>query len=220
MRKEDDFSNIFSPAGKDLEERKNKISERRLEKVEFDEQYHFRKKEDWLIDLYKRIDNYCNELKAGKIKKTILQTYIRWAYRNKMFCRVFFYQTSLKIYLRILYSELENPPAFVRDYTKIARTTSTEIWLKDKEEYLQNEEAFFAVISSLIEKSFSRVTGARRLGPVKKRELEPLKKPVEAVRSSSVNIAAGENGYLSINLKIHKSRKEILDKILQETIFK
>ena len=228
MRIEDDFSNLFSPAGKDLEERKNKISERRLEKVEFDEQYHFRKKEDWLIDLYKRIDNYCNELKAGKIKKTILQTYIRWAYRNKMFCRVFFYQTSLKIYLRILYSELENPPAFVRDYTKIARTTSTEIWLKDKEEYLQNEEAFFAVISSLIEKSFSKVTGARRLGPVKKRSLEPTKplaeiepvKPIEIVEPSSINLSVDENGYVSINLKIHKSKKLLLDKILQETILK
>jgi len=150
----------------------------------------------------------------------ILQTYLRWTYRNKMFYRVFFYKTSLKIYLRLKYSELENPPVFVRDYTKTARTTTTEIWLKDKEEYLENEETFFAIISSLIEKAFSGVTGARKLGPVKKRGLGPLKKPVEAVRPSSVNLSVGENGYLSINLKIHKSQKEILNKILQETILK
>jgi len=122
--------------------------------------------------------------------------------------------------LRLKYSELENPPVFVRDYTKTARTITTEIWLKDKEEYLENEETFFAIISSLIEKAFSGVTGARKLGPVKKRRLEPLKKPVEAVRPSSVNLSVGENGYLSINLKIHKSQKEILNKILQETILK
>lgn len=156
-----EFSNLFSSVEQDLKERKNKLSGR-SDKVKFDEEYHFSKKEDWLIDLYKKIDDYCNGLKAGKIKKTILRTYIRWTYRNKMFCRVFFYQTSLKIYLRILYSELENPPAFVRGYTKTARTTTTEIWLKDKEEYLENKEAFFAVISSLIEKSLSEVTGAKK----------------------------------------------------------
>jgi len=218
-KKSFEFSNLFSSTGQDFQERKNKINERRLEKVEFDEQYHFRKKEDWLINLYKRIDDYCNELKAGKIKKMILQTYIRWTYRNKMFCRVFFYQTSLKIYLRLKYSELENPPVFVRDYTKTARTTTTEIWLKDKEEYLENEEAFFAIISSLIEKSFSGITGARKLEPVKRKKLEPIK-PLEVFKPSSINLSVDDNGYLNINLKIHKSQKEILNKILQDTIFK
>ncbi|GAH88437.1 unnamed protein product, partial [marine sediment metagenome] len=55
MGKEDDFSNIFSPVGQDFQERKNKINERRLEKVEFDEQYYFRNKPDWLLNLYKKI---------------------------------------------------------------------------------------------------------------------------------------------------------------------
>ena len=218
MRKEDDFSNIFSPVGKDLEERKNKISERRLEKMEFDEQYYFKNKPDWLLGLYKKIDDYClNGIKKG-VKRICLKTYIRWTYKGKMFCRIFVYRDNLKVYLRLKYAELENPPAFIRDYTDIGRVTAIEILLS--EEYLQNEEAFFVIVSSLIEKSFLEVTGARRLGPVKKRELEPLKKPVEAVRPSSVNISVGENGYLSINLKIHKSQKEILNRILQETIFK
>ena len=218
MRKEDDFSDIFSPVGKDLEERKNKISERRLEKMEFDEQYYFKNKPDWLLDLYKKIDDYClNDIKKG-VKRICLKTYIRWTYKGKMFCRIFVYRDNLKVYLRLKYAELENPPAFIRDYTDIGRVTAIEILLS--EEYLQNEEAFFVIVSSLIEKSFLEVTGARRLGPVKKRELEPLKKPVEAVRPSSVNISVGENGYLSINLKIHKSQKEILNRILQETIFK
>jgi len=217
MRKEDDFSDIFSPLGKDLEERKNKISERRLEKVEFDEQYYFKNKPDWLLDLYKKIDDYClNDIKKG-VKRICLKTYIRWTYKGKMFCRIFVFQDNLKVYLRLKYGELENPPVFIRDYTDIGRVTAIEILLS--EEYLQNEEAFFVIVSSLIEKSFLEVTGARRLEPVKKRSPEPIK-PLEAFSPSSLNLSVDDNGYLSINLRIHKSQKEILNKILQETILK
>ena len=218
MKKEDDFSNIFSPPGRDLEERKDKINERRLEKVEFDEQYYFKDKPDWLLDLYKKIDDYClNGIKKG-VKRTCLKTYIRWTYKGKMFCRVFVFRDNLKLYLKLKYAELENPPVFIRDYSDKVRGISTiEILLS--EEYLQNEEAFFAIISSLIEKSFSGLTGTRRLEPVKKKELEPIKL-LEASIPSSLNLSVDDNGYINIKLKIKKSQKEILNRILQETILK
>ena len=218
MRKEDNFSDIFSPPGKDLEERKNKISERRLEKVEFDEQYYFRDKPDWLLDLYKKIDDYClNDIKKG-VKRICLKTYIRWAYKRNMFCRMFVFRDNLKVYLKLKYAELENPPVFIRDYSDRVRGISTIEILLDKE-YLQNEEAFFTIISTLIEKAFSEVTGMRKLRPVKKRSLESVK-PVEAFEPSSINLSVDGSGYININLKIKKSQKEILNRILQETIFK
>lgn len=218
MRKEDDFSDIFSPAGQDFQEGNNKINERRLEKVEFDEQYYFKNKPDWLLGLYKKIDDYClNGIKKG-VKRTCLKTYIRWTYKGKMFCRVFVFQDNLKLYLKLKYAELENPPVFIRDYSDKVRGISTiEILLN--EEYLQNEEAFFAIISSLIEKSFSGLTRVRRLEPVKKKELEPIK-PLEASIPSSLNLSVDDNGYINIKLKIKKSQKEILNRILQETILK
>lgn len=218
MRKEDDFSNLFSPVGQDLEERKDKINERRLEKVEFDEQYYFKDKPDWLLDLYKKIDDFClNNIKKG-VERTYLKTYIRWTYKGKMFCRIFVYQNNLKLYLKLKYAELENPPAFIRDYSDKVRGISTiEILLS--EEYLKNEEAFFLIVSSLIEKAFLEVTGTKRSKPVKKKELEPIK-PLEASSPSSLNLSVDDNGYINIKLKIKKSQKGILDRILQETIFK
>ena len=218
MEKENDFSNIFSEVGQDLQERENKISERRLKKMEFDEQYYFRNKPDWLLGLYKKIDDYClNGIKKG-VKRTCLKTYIRWTYKGNMFCRMFVFQDNLKVYLKLKYAELENPPVFIRDYSDRVRGISTiEILLN--EEYLQNEEAFFTITSTLIEKSFSGVTGARKLGPVKKRSLEPVK-PIEVFEPSSINLSVDGNGYININLKIKKSQKEILERILQETIFK
>jgi len=217
MRKEDDFSNLFSPVGQDLEERKDKINERRLEKVEFDEQYYFKDKPDWLLGLYKKIDDHClNGIKKG-VERTCLKTYIRWDYKGKMFCRIFVYLDNLKLYLKLKYAELENPPAFIRDYSEKVRGISTiEILLS--EEYLQNEEAFFVIISSLIEKSFLEVTGTKKR-LIAKRVAEP-KKPLKASSPSSLNLSVDDNGYVSINLKIHKSQKEMLNKILQETILK
>jgi len=217
MRKEDDFSNIFSPVGQDIEERKNKISERRSEKVEFDEQYYFKNKPDWLLDLYKKIDDYClNGIKKG-VKRTCLKTYIRWTYKGKMFCRIFVFRNNLKLYLKLKYAELENPPAFIRDYSeKVRGIPAIEILLN--EEYLQNEEAFFLIVSSLIEKAFSGLTGAKKK-LIAKRVTEPIK-PLKASSPSSLNLSVDDNGYVSINLRIHKSQKEILNKILQETILK
>jgi len=218
MEKEDDFSNLFSSTGQGLEERKNKISERRPEKVEFDEQYYFKNKPDWLLGLYKKIDDYClNGIKKG-VKRICLKTYIRWTYKGKMFCRIFVYRDNLKLYLKLKYAELENPPVFIRDYSEKVRGISTIEILLD-EEYLQNEEAFSAVIFSLIEKSFSEITGTRKLRPVKKRSLVSVK-PVEISGPSSLNLSVDDNGYININLRIKKSQNEILNRILQETIFK
>lgn len=218
MEKEDDFSSIFSETEQGLHERENKISERGLKKMEFDEQYYFKNRPDWLSGLYKKIDDYClNGIKKG-IKRAYLKTYIRWTYKKKMFCRIFVFKDNLKLYLKLKYAELENAPAFIRDYSdKVKGIPTIEILLD--EEYLQNEEAFFTIISTLIEKAFSGVTGTRKLRPVKKRSLEPLK-PVEAFEPSSLNLSVDGNEYININLKIKKSQKEILERILQETILK
>ena len=183
----------------------------------FDEQYYFKNKPDWLLGLYKKIDDYCLNIKRG-VKKEFLKTYIKWSYSGMMFCRVFVFQNNLKLYLKLKYSELENPPAFIRDYSERVRGIPTiEILLS--EEYLENEEAFFVIVSPLIKKAFSEVTGARKLRPVKKRSLEPVK-PIETFGPSSINLSVDDNGYININLKIKKSQKEILNRILQETIFK
>ena len=223
MRKEDDFSSIFSEAGQDLEERKNKISERGLKKMEFDEQYYFKNKPDWLSGLYKKIDDYClNGIKKG-VERTYLKTYIRWTYKGNMFCRMFVFQDNLKLYLKLKYAELENAPAFIRDYSdKVRGIPTIEILLN--EEYLQNEEAFFTIISTLIEKAFSGLTGveklklAKRIEPVKGRAIEPIKR-IEVFRPS-LNLVLDNNGYIEVNFRIKKSQKELLNRILQETILK
>jgi len=196
-----------------LGERKEKI-ERSNKMVTFDEERHFKNKPNWIVSLYEKIDEFCTGLKG---KKIILKTYIKWEIRGKMFCRVFFALTSLKVYLRLRYSELEDLPKFCRDYSPMARFTCLEAWIT--EEYIENEEAFFSIISSLIQKSFERTTRAKRIKIVRRKELKPVK-PTEEVFRPSLNLIADGNGFIDVHFKLKKSQKELLNRILSETILK
>jgi len=215
-----EFSNIFSPIAKDLEERKNRIGEEKGgREMEFNEEYHLRERSEWIINLFRKIDSYClTNIRTG-IQRAYLKTYIRWTWSGKMFCYVIIKEEALRIYLKLKYSELENPPAFIRDYSKIARGTWIELLFNDEEEYLQNEMALLNVIYALIDKSFKRITEkpklARKISV--KPEVEPITKlePVVAIKNLKVNLTVENNGYVTLELKIPRNQlNKTLDRIL------
>ncbi|MBA7519059.1 hypothetical protein ES705_11133 [subsurface metagenome] len=213
-----EFTDLFfqKKREEELEEREKKI-ERSLEMREiFNVDYFFENKENWLLGLFEKIDEYCLNVKRG-VEKEFRKSYIRWSYSGIMFCRIFVFQNNLKLYLKLRYEEIEQAPAFIRDYSDRVRGIKTiEITLDEK--FLENQEAYFAVVSFLIRKSFSEVTGTKKLEPVKKRELKPVK-PTENFRSS-LNLMANGNGYIDVSFKIKKEQRELLSRILSETILK
>ncbi len=160
----------------------------------FGEDFYFASKPGWLLELFKKIDDFClNNIKRG-VRREFRKTYIRWEFSGVMFCRLFVYQKSLKLYLMLKYSELgEEIPVFIRDYSENVRGIPTIEILLDKE-YLQNEQAFSVTVFSLIEKAFSEVVGAEKLKPVKREMAEPVK-PIEIIRPSSINISVDDNAY-------------------------
>jgi len=218
MRKESlEFSNIFSPIAQDFESRKNNFNKGGNEIMEFDEQYHLKGRPEWIRSLYKKIDEYCLTSLGREIDRTSLQTYIRYNINGKMFCRIFISLINLRIYLKLDYSKLEKPPVFIRDYSGTARTKDTiELLFDNEEEYSQNETAFFDITSTLIKKSFLGVSsGEMTVRPVKPTEIGPAK----ASKVTSINLTLGDDSYVTITMKIHKSQKEILERILRDTIF-
>ena len=130
----------------------------------------------------------------------------------------------LRVWAKIPYSGLGAVPLFVRDYEPVSRRVGVMITFDDQREFEQNKEAMLDVVFGIVRKAFKGMAGrkGRKKTPLLKRiaEVEEIEKKIKIVEPSSINISAGENGYLSINLKIHKSQKEILNRILQETIFK
>ena len=178
----------------------------------FDLDHHLRGRPEWITKFFKKIDGYClTSIRAG-VKMTCLLTYIRYTINGKMFCRIFIASKNMKIYLKLDYSKLENPPAFIRDYSGIARTKDTvELLFDDEEKYLHNETTLFAVTSALIEKSFIGVSSGKKVTkPVK-----PIKKePAITPEVLSLNLTA-EGDYINISIKVPRGQlNRILDKIL------
>ena len=191
--------------------------------MEFNEEYHLKGRSEWIANLFGKIDSYClTNIRTG-IQRTYLKTYIRYTWSGKMFGYIVIREEALRIYLKLKYSELENPPIFIRDYSKIARGTWIELLFDNEEEYLQNEMAMLDVIYGLIDKSFKRITEKPKLARkiATKPEVEPITKLESAVtiENLKLNLTVVNDGYIEVNFKIHKSQKRLLEKILQDTIY-
>ena len=205
-----------------LENRKEKIE--RSNKMRYDEEYHTKGRPEWIINLYLELDKFIMSLKTG-IRKEFLETYIKYSYNGLLFAYIVIRKGEvLRVWAKIPYSGLGAVPLFVRDYEPVSRRVGVMITFDDQREFEQNKEAMLDVTFGIIKKSLQGVADRKRRikTPLLKRiaEVEEIEKKIKIVEPSSINISAGENGYLSINLKIHKSQKEILNRILQETIFK
>lgn len=178
----------------------------------FDLDYHLRGKPGWITKFFGRIDGYClTSLKIG-VKRTCLPTYVRYTINKKMFCRILIASKNMRIYLKLKYSRLERPPAFIRNYSGIGRTKDTiELLFDNEEEYLQDEEKLFAVTSSLIEKSFTGISSGKTVTKL----VKPAKEePAIISKTLSLRLTV-EGDYVDISIRVPRGQlNRTLDNIL------
>ncbi|MBA7574370.1 hypothetical protein ES695_00210 [Candidatus Atribacteria bacterium 1244-E10-H5-B2] len=205
-----------------LEERKEKIERSNKMREKFDEEFHTEGRPEWIVNLYLELDKFISSLK-GQIRKEFLESYVKYSYNGLLFCYIVLRKAeTLRLWAKIPYTALGAVPLFVRDYEPVSRRVGVMVTFDDQREFLQNKEAMIKFTGEIIKKALQGMADrkGRKKTPLKPiAEVEPVK-PIEIVKPSSVNISVVENGYLSINLKIHKSQKELLNRILQETIFR
>lgn len=214
MKKEAfEFSNIFSPIAEDFEARKNRIGEKKGGKdMAFNEEYHLEGRPEWINDLYLELDKYIISLKPG-IRKGYLQTYIKYSFSGLLFTYIQIRKGEiLKIWAKIPYSSLEGPvPLFVRDYEATSRRPGVMITFDDQRDYLSEKSAMLSTTFEILESAFKSLTGKRVTKP---------KEPMVVFKTSSVNLSVDNDGYIEVNFKIHKNQKGLLEKILQDTIYR
>jgi len=213
----------FDRFGTSLEERKNKISER-SEKMIFDEEFHTKSRAGWIVDLYFELDHFILDLKPG-IRKDFLESYIKYSFNGLLFAYIVLRKAeTLRLWAKIAYDKLGAVPLFVRDYEPTSRRVGVLITVDDKREFVANKETVIGIIIDIVKKALQGVAGQkiRKKTPLIKRieEVEQIEEEIKIIEPFSINIIAGENGYLDLHLKIHKSRKGLLNKILEETILK
>ncbi|MBA7589824.1 hypothetical protein ES708_31916 [subsurface metagenome] len=191
----------------------------------FDEEFHTKGRAGWSTDLYLELDRFIMGLR-GQIRKEYLESYIKYSYNGLLFCYIMLRKKEvLRLWGKIPYTSLGSVPLFVRDYEPISRRVGVMITFDDQRGFLQNKEAMLDVTFGIIKKAFQGMASRkeRKKTPLLKpiAEVEPVK-PIELSGPSSLNISVEDNGDININLKIKKSRsqREILNRILQEIIFK
>lgn len=203
-----------SEVAQKYEERKEKIEKGGLSMEIFNETTFLKNKPIWLKGLFRKIDGFClNEIQKGVVV-TFLETYTRYSFNNLMFCKVKAKLESMKIYLKLRYSELESPPKWVRDYAPISRQTWVEAVIR--EEDLLSETIFFDMLFELIKKSFNRVIKHPGLSKI------PIGKPVKVLPNFvtptklKFDIEISTDGFVQLGLRVHKSQlPKILEKLLE-----
>jgi predicted transport protein len=86
---------------------------------DYGEDYHLEGKPKEVIELFRTIDKFCRELSPNSIQKENHKKYIGYKYKKAIFCSINIQKSGLRIYLKLNYSRLENPPDYVRDVSKI-----------------------------------------------------------------------------------------------------
>ncbi|MBA7613416.1 hypothetical protein ES703_20665 [subsurface metagenome] len=213
--KKGSFVDFFddSQIAQNYEDRKEKIEKGGLSMEIFNETTFLKNKPLWLKDLFKKVNNYClDELQKGVVV-THLETYTRYSYNNLMFCKMKCKLECLKIYLKLRYSELEEPPKWVRDYALVSRQTWIEAVIREDD--LLSETIFFDMLFNLIKRSFNRVIRHPKLSKV---SVEPVKTLPGFVTPTltKVSIEIGTDGFCQMGLRVHKSQlQKILGKLIE-----
>jgi len=85
----------------------------------YDEAHHIAGKPKEAIELYRAIDRLCLSLGTDSIGKRYLGKCIAYDRGKRAFCSVHIQQAGLRVWLKLKYSRVVNPPAFARDVSNV-----------------------------------------------------------------------------------------------------
>jgi len=86
---------------------------------EYSENHHKKGKPQEVLELFRTIDKFCIELAPNDVKRRYLSKYVRYSHFKNIFCCVHLQKSGLRVWLKLKYSDLENPPEYVRDVSNI-----------------------------------------------------------------------------------------------------
>ena len=86
---------------------------------DYGEQHHIDGKPREALELYQSLDKYCRELAPGNVERRFLAKYVGYVFAKSVFCCVHILKSGLRVWVKLNYSEIPNPPAYVRDVSSI-----------------------------------------------------------------------------------------------------
>lgn len=95
----------------------------------YSEDHHLAGKSQEIIHLYREIDRLCMSFVPDGISRRFLVKYISYEYDGHCFCSLHVLQGGLKVWLRLKFNTIENPPSFVRDVTNVGHWGTGDVEL-------------------------------------------------------------------------------------------
>jgi len=88
-----------------------------------------------VVELYRVIDKFCRELDSVNVQRKFQAKSINYLSGKKIFCSVHITKGGLRIWLKLIYSRLNNPPANVRDVSNVGHygTGDVEVSVNNQE---------------------------------------------------------------------------------------
>jgi hypothetical protein len=96
---------------------KSEIKHRRGK--DYSEDHHIKGKPREVVELFRTVDKFCRELDPTTVQRKYLAKYVSYMHGKATFCCVHLQKSGLRIWLKLDYSHLENPPDYVRDVSNI-----------------------------------------------------------------------------------------------------
>ena len=95
----------------------------------YDEAHHISGKPQEVIELYRAIDRLCLSLAPGGVTTRYLAKCIAYDSTKRSFCSIHILQAGLRVWLKLKYSRLVNPPAFARDVSNVGHWGAGDVEL-------------------------------------------------------------------------------------------
>ncbi len=117
---------------------------------DYTEQHHTEGMPLETVELYRAIDGFCRELEPGAVTKKYRKLYVSYSCGNNVFCCVRLQKSRLRVWLKLKFSDLENPPHYSRDVSNIGH------WGVGDVELILDDLATLQDARSLIRQSFEK----------------------------------------------------------------
>lgn len=115
---------------------------------EYGEEFHTRGKSQKIIELFHSIDKFCLDIDPPNVQRSCHKKYIKYSHSGKIFCSLHLWNSLIRIWLKLKYNDLDNPPDCVRDVTNIGH------WGVGDVEVAIDSFVELETAKSLIKKSF------------------------------------------------------------------
>lgn len=85
----------------------------------YTEQLHIEGKPSEVLEIYRKLDQFCLGLRPGAVVKRCLAKYIAYSEGKRTFCSAHLQQAGMRVWLKLDFQKLTAAPSFARDVSRV-----------------------------------------------------------------------------------------------------